>query len=103
MARPRPLPHPARQGLAAETGSYPGASAPRCEDVPVQLHLIAEGERERWIHWFGDHKLESVQWVHKGLLMESSGAVRLAFRLVVEPPALWLEAGAWFLGLPLPR
>jgi hypothetical protein len=39
-----------------------------------------------------------------GLLMESFGAVRLAFRLVVEPPALRLEpAGAWLLGIPWPR
>ena len=85
--------------LAARAGRLPPAG----EDVPLRLRLVAEGERERWIRHFGGHKLESVQWAEGGLLVESFGALRLGFRLVVEPPALRLEpARAWLLGLPWP-
>jgi hypothetical protein len=49
------------RNLAANLGRLP----PVGENVSMRLHLIAEGERERWIRQFGMHKLESVQWARR--------------------------------------
>jgi hypothetical protein len=92
------------RNLVAALGRLPPAGA----DVPVRLRIVAEGPRERWprerwLREFGGHKFESVQWAQDGLLMESLGALRLGFRLTVEPPALRLEpVRAWVLGVPWP-
>ena len=60
-------------------------------------------ESERWLREFGGHRLESVQWAEGGLLVESLGLVRLAFRLEVEGPALRLETvKVWVLGIRWP-
>lgn len=80
-------------------GGLPSAG----ENVPLRLRVVAEGKRERWVREFGGHRLESVQWAERGLLVESLGLVRLAFRLVVEGPALRLETvKAWVLGIRWP-
>jgi hypothetical protein len=80
-----------------------GRLPPAGEDVPLRLRVIAEGQRERWLRDFGGHRLESVQWAEGGLLMESLGLVRLAFRLVVEGPVLRLETvKAWLLSIRWP-
>jgi hypothetical protein len=87
------------RNLVAALGRLPSAGA----DVPVRLRVVAEGPRERWLREFGGHKFESVQWAQGGLLMESLGALRLGFRLTVDPPALRLEpVRAWLLGVPWP-
>ncbi len=87
------------RNLVAALGRLP----PSGEDVPVRLRVVAEGPRERWLREFGGHKFESVQWPQDGLLMESLGALRLGFRVTVEPPALRLEpVRAWVLGVPWP-
>ncbi len=87
------------RNLAATLGRLP----PSGEDVAMRLRVVAEGPRERWLREFGGHKLESVQWPQDGLLMESLGALRLGFRVTVEPPALRLTAvRAWLLGVPWP-
>ena len=76
---------------------------PAGEGVAVRLRVVPEGPRERWLREFGDHTFESVQWPQDGLLMESLGALRLGFRVTVEPPALRLRpVRAWLLGVPWP-
>src|SRR5262249_50667212 len=85
--------------LLCRLGGLPPAGA----EVPVRLRVVAEGPRERWLREFGGHRFESVQWAQGGLLVESLGLVRLAFRLRVEGPALRLEpAKAWLLGVRWP-
>jgi hypothetical protein len=85
--------------LVARLGGLPPAG----EDVAVRLRVVAEGPRERWLREFGGHQFESVQWPQDGLLMETLGALRLGFRVTVEPPALRLKpVRAWLLGVPWP-
>lgn len=85
--------------LVATLGRLPPAG----EDLTVRLRVVAEGQRERWLREFGGHKLQSVQWPQDGLMMEALGALRLGFRVTVEPPALRLKAvRAWVLGVPWP-
>jgi hypothetical protein len=85
------------RNFLAGCGGLPKAG----ENVPVRLRIVAEGDRERWIRQFGEHRFESVQWMWNGLLLESIGAVTLGFRLVVEPPALRLEpVRVWIMGVP---
>jgi hypothetical protein len=73
-------------------------------DVPVQLQVKIEGERERWIRDFGGHRVESVQWARGKVLMESLGWSALATELVVEGSRLRYEFDrAWFAGISLPR
>jgi hypothetical protein len=69
----------------------------------MRLRLVAEGDAERWIREFGGKRLESVQRMWNGLLVENFGIVTLGFRLVVEGPALRLvPVRTWVLGVPLP-
>jgi hypothetical protein len=85
--------------LVANLGGLPPAG----EDVAVRLRVVREGDGERWVRDFGGHRLESVQRMWRGLLVESLGPVTLGFRLVAEPPALRLvPARAWVLGVPWP-
>src|SRR5262245_17048141 len=69
-------------GLLCRLGRLPPAG----EQVPMRLRVVAEGQRERWVRHFGSHRLESVQWAAGGLMVESVGPLRLAFRLTVEGP-----------------
>lgn len=76
----------------------------QAEQVPVRLQVVVEGDRERWLRDFAGHRVVSLQWEYRGLLIEKMGPVSTAFRLVVEQEALRFEmAGAWLLGIPLPR
>jgi hypothetical protein len=87
------------RGLVADVGGLP-----RAGQVTMRLTLRAEGERERWIRRFGEHKLESVQWTEGGLMLEQIGAIRFGFRLEPAPPALRLvHVRTWVAGLPYPR
>jgi hypothetical protein len=87
------------RGLLCRLGRLPPAGA----EVPLRLRVVPEGERERWVRDFGGHRMESVQWAAGGLMHESLGAVRLAFRLTVDGTALRLEAvRAWVLGVRWP-
>jgi hypothetical protein len=31
-------------------------------DVSVRLHVVVEGDRERWVRDFGGHRVVTVQW-----------------------------------------
>jgi hypothetical protein len=87
------------RNLVARAGRLPPAG----EDVPVRLRIVAEGNGERWLREFGDHRLESFQQARDGLLVEAPGPITLGFRLVVKPPALYLHpARAWIFGIPWP-
>lgn len=85
--------------LLCKLGRLPPAS----DAMPVRLRVVAEGQRERWVRDFATQRLESVQWADGGLLVESLGPVRLAFRLLIEGSALRLETvKAWLLGVRWP-
>lgn len=70
-------------------------------DVCLEVTPVAGGER--WRRRFGEHMLETVQSVRRGLLAEASGPARLGFELLVEDGALlFRRRRAWLLGIPLP-
>ncbi len=71
-------------------------------DVPIQLHVTVEGERERWVRDFGGHRVVTVQWAHGDVLMESSGWTSLAAELVIDGSRLrYVFRRAWFAGIPI--
>jgi hypothetical protein len=73
-------------------------------DVPVQLHVEVEGERERWVRDFGGQRVVTVQWVRGNVLMESRGWTSLSAELVIEGSRLqYVFCRAWFAGIPIPR
>ena len=73
-------------------------------DVPVHLRVVVEGERERWIRDFQGHRVETVAWVWRDLLMESLGWTSFASALVRDGSRLSYEfRRAWFAGIPIPR
>ena len=85
------------RNLVAGLGGLPAAG----EAVPMKLRIVREGDGERWIREFGGKRLESVQRLWNGLMVETIGAVTLGFQLVAEPPALKLvPARLWMLGIP---
>jgi hypothetical protein len=73
-------------------------------DVPIRLQVIVEGDRERWVRFFGAHRLETVQWMRGSLLMEAFGPVTFSSELVIDGSRLRYEfRRTWFAGIPLPR
>jgi hypothetical protein len=73
-------------------------------NVPVQLQVVVEGERERWIRDFPGHRLETVQWAAGDLLMEALGWTSFATALAVDGSRLRYEfRRVWFAGIPIPR
>ena len=74
------------------------------QNVSVRVEVKVEGDRERWVRQFEGRRVETVQWLHGGLLMESFGATTFASSLTIEGPCLRYEfRRAWFAGIPLPR
>jgi hypothetical protein len=72
-------------------------------DVPVHLQVVVEGERERWIRDFHGHRVETVAWAWRDLLMESLGWTSFASALVLDGSRLRYEFHrAWFAGIPIP-
>ena len=73
------------------------------EQVPLELHVLVEGDRERWVRAFGARRMVSVQWARGDMLMEGVGGVRFGFEVVIEPGgARFVCRRNWLLGLPLP-
>lgn len=73
-------------------------------EVPVQLRIQVEGDRERWVRSFRGQPVVSLQWAHNGLLMERAGLFSFSCRLAVTGPRLVFDfQRAWFAGVPLPR
>jgi hypothetical protein len=72
-------------------------------DVPVRLHVVVDGDRERWVRHFGRQRLSSIQWAQGALLLERRGLVSFSSGLVVRRSRLIYEfRRAWFAGIPLP-
>jgi Domain of unknown function (DUF4166) len=73
-------------------------------DVPVELRVVVDGERERWIRNVGGQILTTIQWEANGRLMERFGAAVLACSLALETSVLRYDfERSWFIGVPLPR
>lgn len=73
-------------------------------EVPVQLWITVEGDRERWTRDFDGHRVQTVQWARGDFLMEASGLVHFSTALVLEGSRLTYEfRRAWFAGIPVPR
>src|SRR5439155_9631098 len=88
-----------RNGLASLLGMPQAGS-----DVPVQLQVVADGDRERWIRHFGGHRVETVQWARSDALMEAFGWMSFSSVLVADGSRLRYEfRRAWFAGIPIPR
>jgi hypothetical protein len=72
-------------------------------DVPLDLQVTVDGERERWIRQFGDSRMETTQWNDHGLLIEAAGSARFAFKLVVEDTSMHFQCvRVWLFSVPLP-
>jgi hypothetical protein len=72
--------------------------------VRVRLQVVVEGDRERWVRWFDNRRLETVQWARGDLLMEASGPGSFSSALALEGTSLrYIFQRAWFWFVPLPR
>ncbi len=78
---------------------------PAAESVPIRLRVVPDGERELWIRHFGEHELRSVQWLHRGELLEKLGPVTFSYDLIVEENAFRMfTKKTWLFGwIPWPR
>ncbi|MGH7140162.1 MAG: DUF4166 domain-containing protein [Pirellulales bacterium] len=73
-------------------------------NISTVVEVKVEGDRERWVRHFEGRRVETVQWVHAGLLMESFGATTFSSALTIEGSCLRYEfRRAWFAGIRLPR
>lgn len=74
------------------------------KNIPTDVEVQVEGDRERWVRCFQGRRLETVQWMHGGLLMESFGVTTFSSVLTIEGPCLRYDfRRAWFAGIRLPR
>lgn len=74
------------------------------EDVPVRVHILRTPGRERWVRWFGERRIESVQFLSRGELVERVGPLRLRCRLETSDGALrFVHTGASLGLVRLPR
>ena len=65
---------------------------------------VARPCAERWIRDFHGHRVETVAWAWRDLLMESLGWTSFASALVLDGARLHYEfRRAWFAGIPIPR
>jgi hypothetical protein len=71
--------------------------------LPMRLQVVVQGERERWVREIGGRQMITVQEARDGLLIESFGSLRVAFRLVAKGETLRFESDRCWLGpAPLP-
>lgn len=76
---------------------------PEGDEIPTELAVKIEGDRELWVRRFGDRPLESLQWQEGSLCAERSGFSTFVFRL--EPSERGLAyrfVRARVLGIPVP-
>ena len=59
--------------LLASLAGFPPAGS----DVPVELHVTREGNRERWSRNFAGKKMVTVQWENNGALIRDQSGNRL--------------------------
>lgn len=73
-------------------------------NISTVVEVKVEGDRERWVRRFGERRVETIQWMHDGLLMESFGATTFSNVLTIEDLCLRYDfRRAWFAGILLPR
>ena len=73
------------------------------DTVPVHLQVHVCGETEHWTRDFGSQRLVTMQWLDRGLLIETAGPLRFGFRLSADDMGMRFEfVRCWFAGLPLP-
>ena len=87
-------------GLLARLLGFP----PSGENVPLQLEVVADENKEVWIRRFGKVVRRSVQRSSGDLLREEFGPVRLFFRIRADESGLRfssLRARLWMIPLPL--
>lgn len=74
------------------------------KNVTTVVEVKVEGDRERWVRHFAGRRLETVQWMQGGLLMESFGATTFSSLLSIDGSCLRFELQrAWFAGISVPR
>ena len=85
--------------LAATLGGLPQES----DATTVQLQVIPDANKERWVRKFGESTLSSIQWEENGLLIEQFPMMRFGLELVPEGTTLVHKLRRCWLGpLPLP-
>jgi hypothetical protein len=87
------------RGMLARLGRLPDPG----RAIPVRLWVVTEGPRERWIREIGHRRLETVQWIGQGLLIEVAGPFRCGYQVDASREGMRLRSvRGWFYGLPLP-
>ncbi len=87
------------RGMLARVGRLPDPGSA----IPVRLRVVVEGPRERWIREIGNRRLETVQWIGQGLLIEAVGPFRCGFQVDASREGMRLRSvRGWFYALPLP-
>jgi hypothetical protein len=74
------------------------------QGVDLRLCVVADETTETWIRNFGGKELRTVQRSAGTLMVESSGPVRVRFRVTADAAGLRFESrGArfWFVPIPL--
>lgn len=73
--------------------------------VPIRLQVSVEGDKERWVRWFGDKETKTMQWEDDGLLVEEGSAMRFHFELSTDGDSLEFRQRhvKLFPFFPLPR
>lgn len=74
------------------------------KNISTVVEVKVEGDRERWVRDFEGRRVETVQWMHGELLMESFGATTFSSVLTIDGSCLHYEfRRAWVAGIRLPR
>jgi len=74
------------------------------ENIPLQLEVQTNGNREIWIRQFGDVILQTSQRQEGNLLLETRGPVRIFFRIFADENGMRFQsqrASFWIIPLPL--
>ena len=72
--------------------------------IPLQLQVIATGNREVWIRRFGETVLRTLQRPEGDLLLETLGPVRVFFRIFADHSGMRFQsqrARLWMFPVPL--
>ena len=73
------------------------------ENIPLQLEVQTNGNREIWVRRFGGVILRTNQWQEGNLLLEARGPVRIFFRVFADENGMRFESQrACFWIIPLP-
>jgi hypothetical protein len=56
--------------------------------VPIRVQVSVEGDKERWVRWFGDKETTTMRWQNDGLLVEEVSGMRFHFELSTDGASL---------------